>query len=286
MRVVLTGASGQLGAYLGARLAAIGHEVFPWSGSDGNPGMTPVDLTCPGAIDAALGKALPEVIVHAAAISSIEGVRRDPERGREVNVNATKQLASWCARRDARLLFTSTDLVFDGSTPWFRENDPVRPLVAYGQTKAEAESAVLAIPRGLVARLSLLFGFSRSTRPTPLEGTIEALKRGQSQAWFVDEFRTPLDLATAADVLVRLLEADVAGIVHVGGTERMSRFDLVRRAAVALGIDEALVLGSRQRDASFPEPRPVDVSLDTTRLASILPEVRRPTVEEALRDRA
>jgi dTDP-4-dehydrorhamnose reductase len=282
MRVVLTGASGQLGAYLRRRLATAGHEIVGWCGSAFGEGLTAVDLADPDAIDVHLKRDPPKVIVHAAAVSSIEGVRRDPEQARAVNVQATEQLADWSARNGARLVFTSTDLVFDGTKVWNREDDPARPVNGYGQTKVEAESAVLATPRGLVARLSLLYGFSLSPRPSPFQRTIESLRRGESQSAFVDEFRTPLHFAPAADILTRLAMMDVAGIVHVGGVERMSRFDLVRRAAVSLGFDDALVVGNRQRDQTFPEPRPADVSLDTTRLASVLPDVRRQTVEEAV----
>ena len=172
MRVVLTGASGQLGAYLRRRLADACHEVVGWCGSGVCQGLTPVDLADPEAVDAFLERQAPEVIVHSAAVSSIEGVRRDPERARTVNVLATEQLADWSARNGARLVFMSTDLVFDGTKAWNREDDPARPVNGYGQTKAEAESAVLAVPRGLVARLSLLYGFSLSVRPSPFQRTI------------------------------------------------------------------------------------------------------------------
>jgi dTDP-4-dehydrorhamnose reductase len=283
MRVVLTGASGQLGAYLRKHLLAEGHDLSAWSGSHTGEGLSAVDLDDPQAIDDALRRARPDLIIHAAAIATIEGVRLDPARGRAVNVSATEQLAEWSEREGARLVFTSTDLVFNGSKAWNREDDPVLPLMAYGRTKADAERAVLAVPRGLVARLSLLYGASVSGRPSPFDRTIEGLKRAEPQTLFVDEFRTPLHFAATADLLVRLAMTDVAGIIHVGGTERMSRFDLICRAAAALGLDERLVQGNRQCDIAFPEPRPGDVSLDTSRLASILPDVHRPSVEEALR---
>ena len=141
---------------------------------------------------------------------------------------------------------------------------------------------MLAAPRGLVARVSLLYGFSRSGRPAFFDRTIASLRRGEPQTLFEDEYRTPLDLATAATALIRLAEAGATGLVHVGGSERMSRFDLIRRAAVALGIDAGLVRANRRADAVSPEPRPADVSLDTTRLASILPDLRRPSIEDVL----
>ncbi len=149
------------------------------------------------------------------------------------------------------------------------------------RTKLDAESAVLAIPAGLVLRLSLLFGPGRGGRPTYLDRTVAAWRHGEAQAFFEDEYRTPLDLLTAAEAIVSLLESDATGIVHLAGRERLSRFELARRVALTLGIDTALVLANRQADVPSPEPRPADVSLDTTRLAALLPDLERPTIEGA-----
>lgn len=289
MRVVLTGASGQLGAYVLRRLKAEGHTVFAWSGRD--PGerlrvrLQPVDLIDRAATERAIEAADPEVVIHAAAESTAEGVRRDPGRGQAVNVEATARLADWCARRGRRLLFTSTDLVFDGAKPWNREDDPADPVLAYGRTKREAEPIVLAVPGGLVARLSLLYGptLAMTGRASYFDRILSTLKAGEPQTFFEDEFRTPLDLATAAEALVRLAGLDLGGLVHVGGYERLSRFDLARRTAEALGFDGSLIRSNRQTDVRFPEPRPADVSLDTAKLAGLLPDLTRGPVEGAVR---
>lgn len=287
MRVVLTGASGQLGSYVVGRLVAGGYQVLAWTGGStgerfGVP-LLPMDLTDPTAVERALTESDPAVVIHAAALSTAEGVRRDPEFAWRVNVEGTARLADWCARKGRKLIYTSTDLVFDGTRAFSREEDPTRPLLLYGKSKREAEPAVLAVPGGLVARTSLMFGPSRAGRPTYLDRTAEALRRGEPQTFFEDEFRTPLDLDTAAFILTRLATSEAAGILHVAGAERMSRHELVRRFATAMDLDASLVLSNRQCDVSFPEPRPADVSLDSHRLVSLIPELARPTIEEATR---
>lgn len=289
MRVLVTGASGQLGAYLLTALPALGHDVIAWSGPapevrDG-VSLTPVDLRDPAATQAALDAARPEGVIHLAALSAAEAVRLDPVTARAVNVEATQRLAAWCARHDARLVFTSTDLVFDGSRSWNREDDPAEPILAYGRTKREAEDAVLAVPRGLVARVSLLYGPSRCGRPGFFDRAIGALREGKPQTFFGDEFRTPLDLRTAAEALARLVGHDAAGRVHVAGAERVSRFELMQRSARALGLDVGLVRSGLRGDVPGAEPRPADVSMDTSRLAGWLPDLVRPTIEDALAGR-
>ena len=71
-------------------------------------------------------------------------------------------------------------------------------------------------------------------------------------------------------------------LVHVGGPERLSRYEMARRLAVGLGLDPDLARANRQRDLRFPEPRAADVSLDTSRLAGLFPDLDRPTVERAV----
>ena len=118
MRIVVTGASGQLGAYLIDRLAAGRHEVDGWSRitaeTRGGIRFRRVDMTDRDSVLAALAEFEPDAVIHAAAVSSADGVRRDPERAQAVNVVATKLFSDWAAEHDRRLVFTSTDLVFDG----------------------------------------------------------------------------------------------------------------------------------------------------------------------------
>lgn len=287
MRILVTGGSGRLGSTVIECLLAEGrHEVIAWSGStDRTPfglRLRPVELTDPRAVALALEESDPDAVIHAGALSSADAVLRDPARGREVNVVATTRLAEWAASRGRRLVFTSTDLVFDGSRSWYREEDPARAVLEYGRTKHEAEAPVLAIPGGLVARLSLLYGPNPSGRPGFFDVALDAIRRGEPRSFFEDEYRTPLDYRTAAEVLARLVESPVAGIVHVGGRERMSRFDLVRRAAAGVGLDPDLVRPGSQADARLPEPRPADASLDTSKLAGLFPDLERPPVELAL----
>jgi dTDP-4-dehydrorhamnose reductase len=244
--------------------------------------VVPVELTDRAALEGALDAADPEVVVHCAALSAVDAVWRDPVRGRAVNVEATARIAAWCGQRDRRLISTSTDLVFAGTRSWYREDDPAEPILEYGRTKLEAESLVLAIPRGLVTRLCLLYGPSRSGRDTYIDRTLALLGRGEPQSFFTDEYRTPLDFATASRILAALVRAETTGLLHVAGRERVSRFELVRRVVVALGLDPQLVRGTRQADAALAEPRPADVSLDTSRLAALFPDLHRPSIEEAV----
>jgi dTDP-4-dehydrorhamnose reductase len=235
-----------------------------------------VDLTNSDAVSRALDDADPDTVLHAAAVSTADAVLRDLHAARAVNIDATRQLAEWCVGSGRRFLFTSTDMVFDGSCAWNREEDPAVPVLEYGRTKRAAEDLVLAVPGSLVCRLSLLYGPSKCPRESFFDRAVADLKSGRPRAFFEDEFRTPLHYTVAAGFLVRLLESDAQGLIHVGGAERLSRFALMGRLASALSLDPSLVLANRQADVVLPEPRPADASLDTERLAGLLPDIARP----------
>lgn len=288
MRIVVTGASGQLGSYVLDRLARSDHDVVGWSGSTAGDRrripIRPVDLREPAAIAAAIGRDAPDAILHLAAISRIDQAFREPALAHRVNVEATGSLADLAARRGAHFVGASTDLVFGGDQAWSTENDEPEPRSTYGWTKREGELRVLAHAGQLIARLALLYGPSRCGRPTFYDAIAGAVRSGQQRFLFADEYRTPLDYDTAAEILIRLLEApSIGGVVHVAGAVRLSRLDLYRRLARPGGFDPGMLLGNRMADVPSDEPRAADASLDTSRLAALLPDLERPTIEEGLR---
>ncbi len=285
MRVLLTGCSGQLGSWISHEWDPSHGSLHGWAGLSAvtSSSRFQVNLTDESSILSALDNLQPEAILHAAAISKPDAVRLDPALGWKVNVDATARLCDWCRHHNRRLVFTSTDMVFDGLRGHYSESDPASPIVEYGRTKAAAEAHVLALPGGLVVRVSLLYGPSLNGRPTFFTDALSALKRGESRAFFADEYRSPLDYPTAAHALIRLTTSNLAGIVHLGGAQRVSRLELLTRIAQSIGLDHTLVLPGHLADAPSPEPRPADVSLKTDRLVTLFPDFSRPTIEAAAR---
>ena len=286
MRILVTGASGGLGSYLLEHLVSQGFQPIAWSGKTSGVSaglaLRPIDLTKPIEMEMALDAADPDMIVHLAAISSAAEVFHDPSRAQAINVLATQKLANWCDTHRRRLVFTSTDLVFSGEKSWCSEEDPAEPVMMYGRTKKVAEDFVLSMKNGLVARMPLLFGPSKCGKPSFLDLAIADLRAARPRSFFEDEYRTPLDYRTASVLITKLLLSNETGIVHVAGAERMSRYEMMRRIAMTLGLRASLVQPNKQADAPGQESRPADVSLSTAKLSAILPGLERPSLEEVV----
>jgi dTDP-4-dehydrorhamnose reductase len=246
--------------------------------------LWPVDLANPDRVAAAFREARPEIILHAAALAKVADCYRDPGRARQVNTRGTELLAELAAAAGARLVLTSTDLVFDGEHAPHREEDPPAPLSVYGRTKAAAEGPVLAVG-GVVVRISLLYGPTLVGRPAFYDEQVAALRAGKTVILFEDEWRTPLSLSTAARALLGVARSDFRGLLHLGGPERLSRLEMGRRLAAYLGADASVIRAVRREDLPSGEPRPRDTSLDSSRWRGMFPGQPWPGLEEALRER-
>lgn len=285
-RLLLTGASGQLGSYLARELQNSDFEVTAWSGARTGElfgfALHPIDLADAGAVMRAFRDCRPAIVLHVAAMASVADCYRDPDRARRVNVNGSALLAELATQSRRRFVHVSTDLVFDGEKGGYRESDATSPLSRYAQTKVDAEQAVLQHAGTLVVRPSLLFGPTLVGRPTFFDQQLASLRERRPMALFEDEWRTPLSLGTTAAALLALVRSDVTGILHLGGPERLSRLEMGFRLAAGLGLDPTVFSATQRASNPAPEPRPRDVSLDSTLWRSLFPRHPWPRFEEAL----
>ena len=241
------------------------------------------DLERPSSFAALLDDLRPDAIVHSAALAEPDVCEREPERARACNADAPAHLARLCRARRIRLVAISTDLVFGGDRAPYAEDAVPHPLLAYARTKLDGERAVRAEdPSAVVLRLPLMLGRGHGRRATASESVAWALREGRPLRLFTDQYRTPVDADSVADAIDGVLAAPHAGTFHLGGEERLSRYDLGRRVADAWNLPLALITPIRQGDLPLA-PRPADVSLDSRRAREVLGWQPRP-VDDAIRD--
>ncbi|BAY33191.1 dTDP-4-dehydrorhamnose reductase [Nostoc carneum NIES-2107] len=207
----------------------------------------------------------PAAVIHTAALSQPNFCQNHPQESYAINVTASCNIAGLCADYAIPCAFTSTDLVFDGLNAPYQETDSVSPLSIYGEQKVQAEIGMLErYPQTAVCRMPLMFGMATPTAKSFMQQFIETLQAGKELSLFIDEFRTPVSGKTAAQGLLLALEK-VQGLIHLGGKERISRYDFMRLLVEVFEIPNAQLKGCRQEDIKMAAPRPKDVSLNSSK---------------------
>jgi dTDP-4-dehydrorhamnose reductase len=286
MRILITGAGGLLGGRLTTLLAPAHQTVALCRTQKAPSGIESVnaDLTDADAVERALEAARPEVVVQCAAASDPEICEREPERALRENVTATQTLARACARRNLRLIFTSTDLVYSGNQRDQVETSPIGPVSVYGRSKLQAEMVASAeAPNATIFRMALVCGRGSGSRLSSTEGIAQRLRRGEVVTLYADEWRSPVDPESVASAIeALLLRPSISGVFNLGGPERLTRFEMGERVAQLLGL-EASLLRRASREQHPGAPRPRDVSLSSSRATAELGFVPRP-LDVAIRE--
>jgi dTDP-4-dehydrorhamnose reductase len=204
----------------------------------------------------------PDAIIHLAALSQPNECAREPELSFRINVEATQHLATISAGLDIPLVFTSTDLIFDGENAPYDEYSAPEPANLYGKHKWEAEMRVAETnPNAFICRLPLLYGNSYSAGVSFLQPILESLADGKAINQFSDEFRTPASARDICRGLVLLLEQGEPGVYHLGGPERLSRLQMGEIIADVFGYSRELVNSQKRAAVPMPAYRPKDTSL-------------------------
>jgi dTDP-4-dehydrorhamnose reductase len=266
-KLLITGVSGFLGWHL-CQLAKQEWDIYGtyFSHPVEIPDITllKVDLTDFQEIKRLFHEIQPAAVIHTAAQSSPNFCQTHPDESHLINVTASCNIAGLCADYSIPCVFTSTDLVFNGLNPPYREIDPVCPVSHYGEQKVMAEDGMLErYPMTAVCRMPLMFGMATPTAKSFMQPFIQTLRQGNELSLFIDEFRTPASGETAAKGLLLALKK-VTGHIHLGGKERVSRYDFGRLLVEVLELPEVGLKACRQADVKMAAPRPPDVSLDSS----------------------
>ncbi|HEY9703657.1 MAG TPA: NAD(P)-dependent oxidoreductase [Allocoleopsis sp.] len=208
----------------------------------------------------------PDAVIHTAAQSQPNFCQLNPHISYQINVIATANIAQICADYSIHLIFTSTDLVFDGLNPPYSEIDPTSPVNIYGEHKVLAEQEIMKYyPLAAICRMPLMFGQKTPTSQSFIQFFINILKSGQKLDLFIDEFRTPVSGFTAAKGLLLVLEKNITGLLHLGGKQPISRYEFGKILAQTLSLPEDLITPCDQEDVKMPAPRPKNVSLNSVK---------------------
>ncbi|MBI5059163.1 SDR family oxidoreductase [candidate division KSB1 bacterium] len=285
MRILVTGASGFVGSHLAAALQSDHELTGTVFRADRSPARHQVrlDLTAAEEATTLLNSVRPTVVVHCAALSRVIVCEDDQPAASRMNTSSTETIARWCGTHGAKLIYFSSDQVFDGRRGCYECTDLPDPLNHYGRTKLAAEAVVLdASYRNTVIRSNSVVGSSIGFGESFTDSVHRALVRGETVRCFVDQFRSPIHIRRVIALVALCIADDIHGIIHAGGADRLNRAATARLVAVAAGLGPELL-----HECSYLEhPRhaimPVDTSYNPTQIRGLLGPIDSPELGELL----
>jgi dTDP-4-dehydrorhamnose reductase len=261
-RLLITGASGNIGRPL-SRLAS---ETCDLTGTyftnpaTGGGRAVRLDIRERDAVLALVRDVRPGVIIHAAISDRTEAMAETTRLAADYITEAASAVG-------AHLIAFSTDLVFDGTSPPYGEDDPPTPVSLYGRVKAQNEATFLTYPRSLVVRTSLVYDFDRENEQ--VGWMVNAIERGEPVTLFTDEYRSAIWVWNLAEALLEAAAHDVTGILHIAGPEAITRLRLGEALLRAVGYDPTEVV-TPVRAAEVAPHRPRRPELRIDRAAQVL----------------
>lgn len=280
MKWLITGCSGLLGANA-CHILRNGNQIVGVSrGSFNMQGIEHYSLSFSGKeMGDILRVEKPDVILHCAAMTNVDLCEGDKEIALDVNAYAPFELAKRAQEYGAKFVFISSDAVFDGKkVEPYSEGDPTCPINVYGASKALAEELIINIDSALILRTNM-YGFNYQSKKSLSEWVVSSLSDGVAIRMFDDVLFSPLLANSLVEAIVHLVHEEASGIVHVGSSNNMSKFDFGSEISSHLGV-YGLIDACSVDDFDFRARRSHNMALDTSFAKSL--GLSLPTIEDDL----
>lgn len=265
-KLLITGASGYLGWHCSQQLPhdwqGIGTFHKHKTGIHASTAAYQVDLTDKDAVWKMMKEIKPAAVFHLAAVSSTGQCEKAPEETYPINVEAPTHLAEMAADLKAKLLFTSSEQVFDGEKGDYAETDQPNPKNKYGEQKLEAEKNIQKIyPEAVIVRIAVLFGQATPVSQSFLNQWIDTWKKMLTVTAFHDEIRPFMSSTSCASALFHLVQQGAEGLFHLGGSTAYSRYDFAQLSKEVLELPFGKIASKSQQEVEMPAFRPANLSL-------------------------
>lgn len=275
MKVLVTGGTGLLGWWITKTFIEKGFKVYATYHSkrpadNGDVEWVRMDLADLENVADVARSVRPQIVIHCAAYTDVDGCETNRKYAYRVNYLGTKALAQVAKSLGAYVVYVSTDYVFDGEKGMYKENDTPNPVNYYGLTKLLGEVAVGNALEGnsCIVRVSGLYGYSPTGKRNFGINALERLLRGEEVRAFRDQYLSPTYVVPLSESIAKIVEQRATGVLHIAG-ERMSRYGFALLLAKALSADSSLVKPVPMNEARLVARRPRDSSLDTSRAHSL-----------------
>lgn len=264
MKYFITGGSG----LLGQRLAAVAKDNDELTlVHNSNPGENTVkcDITNEKEVHETVNQENPDVIIHCAAMTNVDLCEDEEEKAYLINGMGTGYLAKAAEEVDAKIIYVSTDFVFDGTRGYYKEDEKVNPLGIYAKSKYDGEVQLQKYSTNwAVARVSVLYGWHKRANFTTW--VINELRNKNEINIVTDQINSPTLADNAGEAIFEIARQNKNGIFHTAGNEAINRFDFTKKIAEAFDLDESLINPTTSEVFKQKAPRPRDSSLNVNKV--------------------
>jgi dTDP-4-dehydrorhamnose reductase len=275
MKVLITGANGLLGQHLVKQLLDKAHTVIATGRGNSRLSFTDddyytyydVDITAEIVVNGVMSREKPDVVVHAAAMTQVDEAELNQEICERINVQGTSHIVLNAELYSKKLVYISTDFVFDGEKGNYAEQDDMSPVNWYGFTKMQAESIVETsdLPWAIV-RTCLVYGnMLHGTRSNIISWVKDNLTAGKQIKVVSDQVRTPTYVEDLARGVLQIIEQEATGTYHLAGKDVLTPYDMAVKTADLLALDKNLM--TKVDGSSFKQPgrRPLKTGFNISR---------------------
>lgn len=262
---LVTGASGFFGTYVCRALKARGYPVVRQVHSHDGDNAVRADLTVEAAGRDLVAQVKPAVVVNCVALTNVDLCEKEPVLAQRLNADLCGELASACDAVGATLVAISTDQLWRRPPVFVTEDVAPDPAGAYGMTKADGETQARRASKHIVIRTNF-FGVGLPWKPSLSDQILTKLRDGQTFNGFSDVYFTPIAVSLAAEWMIDMVEAGLTGTFHLGGRDRISKYEFAVAIAKAAGLASTNVRAGRVADAKLAATRPSEMSLSCAKV--------------------
>lgn len=285
MKVLILGASGFIGSYLARALVGCAEVLGTYRQHKPVTLSVPLvslDLTDGEAVKALVRDFRPENVIHLVAQAVVEDAAAQHETAWQVNVTGTGNVVTACCEAGAKLVFLSTDYVFDGIAGPYAEEAACNPVNAYGRVKLAGEEIMRqSVLSHLIVRTSLVYGWPAYHQHSNFVATlIHQLRQGRPFTAYTDMVRIPIYVGDLVGVLGQLMEQQAEGLYHIGSSNVVNMYEFALNICDVFGFDRGLIVVATS-DGQGDIPRPKRCGLRTEKAVRDF-GIRFPTTLEGL----
>lgn len=218
------------------------------------------DLSVPGNVSALVNEVKPDVVVHCAALTSVDLCEKKPDMAQDINSKTCASFSDACNDIDAKFVMISTDQLWKNADAFIDENRPLDVPNVYGATKADGERHSLNNSNSLVIRTNF-FGVGPDWKPSGIDQLLSVLRSDGEYNGFTDVHFTPIYVETLCDLIFRAVKNGSKGIFNVVGQDRVSKFEFAKQVAQCFGFDGNKIKPTTVSTANLEAFRPLEMSL-------------------------